>query len=148
MRTLKLVAVAVAVAGAVLLLAPATSQAGKWRGKTEQGKRVVVATSGGKVNRVTVRYLARCGDGEVLRSGTTFRPTFKISARKRFEDGGSYSFGLGNGERARARVYVRGRRASGRWSGDYRVRIRVTKDGSFVTWCRLGKTGWTATRVG
>jgi hypothetical protein len=144
MRTLKLVAVA----GAVLLLAPATSHAGKWRGKTEQGERVVVATSGGKVSRVTVRYLARCGDGEVLRSGTKFLPTFDVAGRKRFEDGGSYSFGLGDGERARARTYVRGKRASGRWSGDFRVRIRVTKNGSFVTWCKLGKTGWSAARVG
>ena len=144
MRTLKLVAAA----AALLLLAPATSQAAKWQGKTEQGKKVVVATSGGEVSRVSVRYLARCGDGEVLRSGTTFLPTFDVSGRKRFEDGGSYSFGLGNGERARARTYVRGKRASGRWSGDYRVRIRVTKNGRFVTWCKLGKTGWTASRVG
>ncbi len=145
MRTLKLVAVA----GTLLLLAPATSQAAKWRGTTEQGKRAVVRTgSDGRVNFVEVRYTAACDNGNALRNGTKFLPTFDLTGRKRFEDGGSYSFGLGNGERARARTYVRGKRASGRWSGDYRVRIRVTRNGRFVTWCKLGKTGWTASRVG
>ena len=143
MRTLKLVAVA----ATLLLVAPATSQAAKWQGKTEQGKKVVVATARGEVSRVSVRYLARCGDGEALRSGTTFLPTFDVSGRKRFEDGGSYSFGLGNGERARARTYVRGKRDSGGWSGDYRVRFRVTRNGQFVTWCKTGKVGWSARRV-
>jgi hypothetical protein len=144
MRTLRLIAVA----GTVLLLAPATSQAATWRGTTEQGRVAKVVKRGGKVTSVEIRYLAQCGDGEVLRGGTVFRPPLKVSAPRRFEDGGSYSFALGNGERARARVYARGkRRAGGVWTGDFRVRARVTKDGRFVTWCKLSQTGWSARRI-
>ena len=39
-------------------------------------------------------------------------------------------------------------RAAGRgWTGDFRVRARVTKNGRLVTWCMLGKTGWSAKRI-
>lgn len=145
MRPLKLIAVA----GTALLLAPATSQAATWRGKTEQGRLAMVVKRDGKVTRVVMRYVARCGDGEVLRSGTEFKPTFDVSTPTGFKDGGSYSFGgLGEGERARARTLVRGkRRAGGVWTGDFRVRIRVTRNGAFVTWCKTGKLGWSANRV-
>ena len=144
MRTLMLIAVA----GTVLLLAPATSGAATWRGKTEQGRVAKVVKRDGKVASVEIRYLMQCGDGEVLRGGTVFRRPLKLSKPRRFEDGGSYSFGVGGGERARARVYVRGRRrAGGVWTGDFRVRARITRNGRTTTWCKLGKTGWSALRI-
>ena len=144
MRTLTLIAVA----GTVVLLAPATSGAATWRGTTEQGRVAKVVKRDGKVASVEIRYLAQCGDGEVLRGGTIFRPPLKVSRPRRFEDGGSYSFGVGGGERARARVYVRGkRRAGGVWTGDFRVRARIMRNGRTTTWCKLSKTGWSARRI-
>jgi hypothetical protein len=144
MRTLRLIAVV----GTVLLLSPVTSRAATWRGKTEQGRVAKVVKRDRKIASVEIRYLAQCADGEVLRGATVFRPPLKVSRPRRFEDGGTYRFGVGGGERARARVYVRGkRRAGGVWTGDFRVRARIVRDGRTTTWCKLSKTGWSAPRI-
>ena len=50
-----------------------------------------------------------------------------------------------DGERARGRVSVDGGlRRSGRWTGNFRIRVRVTRNGRFVANCRSGRIGWRA----
>ena len=45
-------------------------------------------------------------------------------------------------------MFSRGVLRSGVWTGDLRVKVRVYRNGQFVDRCRLGKTGWSAGRVG
>jgi hypothetical protein len=139
----------VCAAAAALLLVPTAADAAKWRGKTKQGRLVVVVTgSDGLVSKVRIRYRARCGDDKMLTSGVVFQPPFDASTTRVFEDGGAFRFRLPNGERARARTRVDGGlRQSGRWTGNFRIRVRITRKGRFVTNCRSGRVGWRASPV-
>jgi hypothetical protein len=136
-------------AAAALLLVPTTADAAKWRGKTRQGRLAVVVTgSDGLVNKVRIRYRAACGDDKTLTSGVIFRPPLDTSTTTAFVDGGPFRFNLPNGERARARARVDGGlRRSGRWTGNFRIRVRITRNGRFVTTCRSGRIGWRASPV-
>jgi hypothetical protein len=129
-----------------LLLAPAVADAARWQGKTRQGRLAVVTTGAdGLVNKVRIRYRARCGDDKQLTSGVIFLPPFDRSRAKRFQDGGTFRFRLPNRERARATSSVEGGlRRSGRWTGNFRIRVRITRNGRFVTNCRTGRIGWKA----
>jgi hypothetical protein len=143
MRTFKWIAVA----GTVLLLAPATAQAGTWRGKTEQGRFANVGTgSAGKVKGAGFGWVASCRSGATMRGGTLYRPKPQYRTRGRFSSRGAYWFTV-DGHRAKARVFLRGVLRSGVWTGDLRVKVRVDRNGQFVDRCRLGKTGWSAGRA-
>ena len=129
-----------------LLLVPTAADAAKWRGKTRQGRLAQVVTGAdGMVTRVRIRYRARCGDRKMLTSGVKFQAPLDTATASAFEDGGRFEFDLPNGEHARARTSVDGGlRSSGRWTGNFRIRVRVTRNGRFVTSCRSGRVGWKA----
>lgn len=139
----------VCAAVAALLLVPAAADAAKWRGKTRQGRLALVVTgSDGLVSKVRIRYRARCGDRKQLTSGVIFLPPLQSSTTTSFQDGGTFRFKLPDRERARARVSVDGGlRQSGRWTGNFRIRVRITRNGRFVTNCRTGRIGWRARPV-
>lgn len=131
-----------------LLLAP-VADAATWRGKTRQGRPAVVVTgTDGVVTKVRIKYRARCDDGKGLRSGVAFLPPLDLATTTAFEDRGTFRFRIPGGERGRARTsVVGGLRSSGRWTGKFRIRVRVTKDGRFVATCRTGRIGWKASPV-
>jgi hypothetical protein len=137
---------AVCLALAALLLVPAAADAAKWRGKTRQGRLAVVVTGAdGLVTKVRIRYRARCGDRKTLTSGVKFLAPLDDSTATAFEDGGKFDFDLPNGEHAWARTSVDGGlRRSGRWTGNFSIRVRVTRKGRTVTNCRSGRVGWKA----
>ena len=136
----------VCAAAVALLLVPSAADAAKWRGKTRQGRLALVTTGAdGIVNKVRIRYRARCGDDKTLTSGVLFLPPLDSATATAFQDGGVFRFRPPNRERARARVRVEGGlRTSGRWTGNFRIRVRVTRNGRFVTNCRSGRVGWKA----
>lgn len=134
---------------AALLLVPSVADAAEWRGKTRQGRLAQVVTGAdGLVTKVRIRYRARCGDDKNLNSGVKFLAPLDTSSGTAFKDGGRFDFNLPNGERARAQTSVDGGlRASGRWTGNFRIRVRITRNGRFVTNCRSGLVGWRARPV-
>jgi hypothetical protein len=137
---------ALAMAVAALLLVPTAADAAKWRGKTRQGRLAQVVTGAdGLVTKVRIRYRARCGDRKTLSSGVKFLAPLDTSSGSAFKDAGRFDFDLPNGEHAWARTSVDGGlRSSGRWTGNFRIRVRVTRNGRFVTNCRSGRVGWKA----
>jgi hypothetical protein len=137
-------AVCAAVVG--LLLVPSVAEAERWRGKTRQGRLALVVTgSDGLVSKVRIRYRANCSDRKQLTSGVIFLPPLDASTTTAFADAGVFRFRLPDGERARARVSLDGGlRRSGRWTGNFRIRVRVTRNGRFVATCRTGRIGWKA----
>ena len=139
----------VCAAAVALLLVPSAADAATWRGKTRQGRLALVATGAdGVVNKVRIRYRARCGDGKTLSSGVLFLPPLDAATTTTFQDGGVFRFRLPNRERARARVHVDGGlRRSGRWTGDFRIRVRIPRNGRFLTTCRSGRVGLKASPV-
>jgi hypothetical protein len=143
------IAAGVCAAAAALLLVPTAADAAKWRGKTKQGRLAVVVTgSDGLVSLVRIRYRARCGDDKMLTSGVRFEGALDSSSATGFVDSGRFGFDLPNGERARARTRVDGGlRRSGRWTGNFRISVRITRNGRFVTNCRSGRVGWRASPV-
>ena len=147
MNVSRFTAVVCATAVAALLV-PTVADAARWRGKTRQGRLALVVTdSDGLVSKVRIRYRARCSDGKVLTSGVVFEAPLDRSSATAFADGGPFRFNLPRGERARARTRVDGGlRRSGRWTGKFRLRARITRKGRFVATCRTGRIGWRASR--
>jgi hypothetical protein len=137
---------AVAATAVALLVVPTVADAARWRGETRQGRLAVVVTGAdGLVNKVRIRYRARCGDRKRLTSGVIFLPPYDSSTTTAFQDSGTFRFRLPNRERARATTSVDGGlRRSGRWTGNFRIRVRITRGGRFVTACRTGRIGWRA----
>jgi hypothetical protein len=81
----------------------------------------------------------------MLTSGVIYLAPLASSTTTAFTDGGAFRFKLPDGERARARTSVDGGlRSSGRWTGNFRITVRITKKGKFVTRCRTGRVGWKA----
>jgi hypothetical protein len=142
MRAL-LVLVAVSVMAAAL---PAAASAATWKGKTRQGRRVVVQTGDdGNVSRVRIGWKARCEKGRYS-SQTLFRSPLDSATATAFADEGSYR-GHPTGYRARIWVRIGGSLHLGtsEWRGTFRVRVRVTdKDGERVDTCRLSGLRWSA----
>ena len=102
----------------------------------------------GLVSQARIKYAARCTDGETLTGAVQFLPPFDQSATSAFQDGGVFRFRIRGGERGRATTSISGGlRRSGRWTGGFRIRIRVTKRGRFVATCRTGRVGWRASPV-
>jgi hypothetical protein len=136
---------ALAVGFAVVLAAPTAADAKTWRGKTKQGRAVTVRTGADDlVNRVRVSWRAPCKKGHYV-SRTLFRPPLDVSETEVFKHSGTYRKRLPGGYRARHTVFVRGRLgARDRWTGTFRVRTRVRKDGRLVDSCRLRRVRWSA----
>lgn len=140
MRTL-----ALAVGCAIVLAAPAAADARTWRGKTKQGRAVSVQTGADDlVNRVRVSWRAPCKEGHYV-SRTLFPAPLDVSEPDEFEDAGTYRKRLPDGYRARHTVFVRGTLgADDRWTGTFRVRLRITRNGRVVDICRLRHVRWSA----
>jgi hypothetical protein len=142
MRAL-LVLVAVSLLAAAL---PAAANAATWKGKTRQGRGVVVHTGDdGNVSRVRIGWKARCENGSYS-SQTLFRAPLDSTTATSFADEGSYR-GHPSGYRARIWVRISGSLDPGtsEWRGTFRVRVRVTdKDGERVDTCRLSGLRWSA----
>jgi hypothetical protein len=136
---------ALAVGFAVVLAAPAAADAKIWRGKTEQGRAVTVRTGADDlVNRVRVSWRAPCKKGHYV-SRTLFEPPLDESETDVFEHSGTYRKRLPGGYRARNTVFVRGKLgAHDRWTGTFRVRTRVRRNGNLVDSCRFKGVRWSA----
>jgi hypothetical protein len=127
------------------LAVPAAAEAKTWRGETEQGRAVSVRTGADDlVNQVRVGWRAPCRKGHYV-SRTLFVPPLDVSKRDRFEHASSYRSRLNDGYRARHTVYVRGSLGAGdRWTGTFRVKTRVLRDGRVVDRCKLEGVSWSA----
>jgi hypothetical protein len=143
----RLVAAACAVSTA-LLLAPA-ADAATWRGKTRQGRLAEVVTGAdGVVVRVRIKYRVSCTDGKGFRAGVRFLPPLDHATTTGVRDAGGITWRFKSGERARGRTSVEGGlRRSGRWTGNFRLRVRITRSGRYVATCRTGRIGWKASPV-
>jgi hypothetical protein len=132
-----------AVMCAAVLVAPAAAEAKTWRGKTEQGRAVSVRTGADDlVNQVRVGWRAPCRKGHYV-SRTLFVPPLDVSEPDRFEHASSYRSRLKDGYRARHTVYLRGTLgADDRWTGTFRVKTRVRRDGRVIDRCRLDGVAW------
>jgi hypothetical protein len=137
-----------AVGCALALAVPATAEARMWRGETNQGRAVSVRTAADElVDQVRVSWRAPCKRGHYV-SRTLFRPPLDVSETDLFEHAGTYRKRLPGGFRARHVVFVRGRLgADDRWTGVFRVRTRVSRNGHEVDRCRLGRVRWSAEAV-
>ena len=130
---------------ALAVVLPATASAATWKGKTRQGRAVVVhAGDNGTVNRIRIGWKARCGSGNYS-SRTLFLPPLDSAASSTFADAGSYR-ARPEGYQARIWVRIAGSLDAGEqtWSGTFRVKVRVSKGGEHVDTCRLRRLRWSA----
>ena len=125
---------------------PATASAATWKGKTRQGKGVVVRTGDdGSVNRVRIGWKAHCAHGDWYKSRTLFASPLDSATSTTFAHAGSYR-GHPAGYQARIWVRITGNLDAGEqtWSGTFRVKVRVSKGGEHVDTCRLRRLRWSA----
>jgi hypothetical protein len=127
---------------------PASASAATWKGKTRQGRGVVIHTAAdGTVSRVRIGWRATCAKAKyVYSSRTLFRAPLDTSTATAFEETGSYR-GHPTGYRARIWVRIAGSldAGTGEWSGTFKVKVRVTsKEGERVDTCRLRRLRWSA----
>jgi hypothetical protein len=130
---------------ALAVVLPATASAATWKGKTRQGRAVVVhAGDNGTVDRIRIGWKARCGSGNYS-SRTLFLPPLDSATSSTFADAGSYR-GHPKGYQARIWVRIAGNLDAGEqtWSGTFRVKVRVSKGGEHVDTCRLRRLRWSA----
>ena len=137
---------AAVLAAGMIVAAPA--EAAKWRGKTRQGRGVSVHTdANGVANYARIRYIAPCRGGTEIRATVWFVAPFDSASTTSFNDGGPWRFRIDNRKgvvvRARGRM-IGGLRRSGRWTGDFKVRLRVFRNGRLETTCRIRRLGWKA----
>lgn len=124
---------------------PASASAATWKGKTRQGRGVVVRTGDdGTVNRIRIGWKARCADGSYT-SRTLFVRPLDSATSTSFADAGSYR-ARPAGYKARIWVRIAGNLDAGEqtWSGTFRVKVRVSKGGEHVDTCRLRRLRWSA----
>jgi hypothetical protein len=140
---------AVSAVCAAVLIAPTVAEAATWRGKTRQGRLAEVVTGAdGVVVKVRIRYRVTCSDGKGFRAGVRFLPPLDLATATEVRDAGRIGWRIKGGERARGRTSVEGGlRRSGRWTGNFRLSVRITKDGRYVATCRTGRIGWKASPV-
>jgi hypothetical protein len=133
----------------VVLIAPTGADAAKWRGRTAQGRLAEVVTGADDVvTRVRIRYRVVCSDDKGFRAGVRFLPPLDLATATAVRDTGRIAWRIEGGERASGRTSVEGRlRRSGRWTGNFRLRVRITKNGRYVATCRTGRIGWRARPV-
>lgn len=144
-RRAPIAAIAVLAAVAVSLLLVAEASAGVYRGQTTQGRaaklndsdstgvpqRFIISWRTKNCNRPTTTYTDR----------TTFRG-FRRESRTGFASRGSYRFQDGQFS-GRVRVRVGGqRRSRSAWTGGFRARVRVFRNGNQYDRCRLNGVGW------
>jgi hypothetical protein len=131
---------------ASLVTAPAYAGAAEWRGKSEQGRKTYVRTGAdGLVKRAGLRWRARCGEGRFV-TGTFFKAPLDSVTPQSFEDAGSYRTRLDDGLRAVVRVRIRGTLSADlrRWSGTFRGRASIRRDGRQIDSCRVRGVSWRA----
>jgi hypothetical protein len=119
--------------------------ASTWKGKTKQGRGVVVHTGDdGHVDRVRIGWRARCANGKYS-SRTIFAAPLDSASATAFADTGSYR-ARPTGYTARIHTTVKGSWVAGsdRWRGTFTVRVRVVKAGEVVDTCRLKRLRWSA----
>lgn len=130
----------------VAAAAAAPASAATWKGKTKQGRGVVIHTAAdGTVSRLRIGWRASCAKGE-YKSQTLFRGPLDTSTATAFEETGSYR-GHPRGYRAKIWVRIAGSldAGAGEWSGTFKVKVRVTsKGGERVDTCRLRRLRWSA----
>ena len=138
---------AAAIVAGLIVAAPA--EAAKWRGKTRQGRGVSVHTdANGVFNYAKIRYIAPCRDGESVFANVIFVPPIDSAGATSFRDSGPFRFRISKRETARARTTMSGGlRRSGRWTGNFSIRLRIYVRGQFATTCRLKRLGWKASPV-
>jgi len=140
---------AVVLAAGLIVASPA--EAAKWRGKTRQGRGVSVHTdANGVANYARIRYIAPCRNGKAVAATIWFVAPFDSASTTSFTDGGPWKFKIDNRKRTivRARGTISGGlRRSGRWTGDFKVRLHVIHRGRLETTCRLRRHGWKARPV-
>lgn len=130
-------------------LAPAASAdaPGLLLGKTSQGKkfRLRIGTDG-KPARAVFNWRADCRrPGYEFRGGADFRSLGTVTPTSFSRTGTSF----GRDGTLRMRFYSRfsGERVSAsRWSGTYRVAVRVKRGGRILDYCRSPRIRWTVTR--
>jgi hypothetical protein len=140
-------AVAAALAAGMLMTAPA--EAAKWRGKTRQGRGVSVHTdASGVANYARIRFIAPCKNRMAVFSTIWFTTPMDSTSTTSFTDGGPWQVRIDKHTRFRARGTISGGlRRSGRWTGTFKVRLRVYVDGRLDTTCRIKRLGWKASPV-
>jgi hypothetical protein len=138
---------AVVLAAGLIVASPA--EAAKWRGKTRQGRGVSIHTdANGVFSYAKIRYIAPCRDGEAVFANVINVPPFDSAGTTSFRDGGPFRFRISKRETARARATITGGlRRSGRWTGNFSIRLRIYVRGRFATTCRLRNLGWKASPV-
>jgi hypothetical protein len=137
--------VAISVLAAAL---PAPASAATWKGKTGQGRGVVVHTAAdGTVSHVRIGWRAHCAKAKyVYSSRTLFSSPLDAATATAFTDTGNYR-GHPTGYRARIWVRIAGSldAGTGEWSGTFKVKVHVTsKEGERVDTCRLRRLRWSA----
>jgi len=131
----------------ILAAAPAVADAKTYRGKTKQGRAVVVRTGGdGVVNYARISWRAPCGGNRRYVSITWFRPPLDAATGVLLQDGGTYRVRLRGGLRSRITASIAGQRdpATDRWAGTFAVNVRVTRRGRTIDRCELKRATWTA----
>ena len=138
----------VAAALAALLLGPvASADAKSYKGKTRQGRGVIVRTGAdGVVASARIGWRAPCGQGLRYSANTVFRKPLDVATTDVIQDAGSYRVRLRGGLRARITGTFAGQRdpATDRWSGTWAVKVRVTRRGKTVDRCQLKRATWEA----
>ena len=139
---------------ALLLALPAAAQADSFRGKTSQRRMAsVLVGDDGFVSRIRISYSAPCTDPRyrypnVLRieppfdEATTGAVTEEVLLRDRLDGGG----------RSRQTATITAKRsvdAAGvvSWSGTFKTRAVLTKNGRRLDVCELKRVTWSATLV-
>jgi hypothetical protein len=137
---------------AAVLAVPADAAADRFRGKSEQGRVVTLRTGDdGLVQRFAIRWIGDCERPRYRFASSTKntpRVPFEVSTADRFVDVGGYRQRLGGGKRAVLRARTVGNRVSARrWTGIFRIRVRVFRGGDLIDRCRLS-TRWRVVRRG
>ena len=140
---------ALAVAAAVLVLAPAVAVAAKpvrtYSGTTSADTDVGFRLSGGYVRGFAIGYVAECDDGETLRGTYRFKPARVREGR--FAVKGPSSGSLPDGRTTASTLRLRGLFAGRRARGVFSITTQMARlDDTGVATCRSGRVTWKASR--